>query len=46
VTDDGRKTVRVSREVFEELDEVLGTERGPGGRPSINDFLTLELTAG
>ena len=38
-----RKTVRVSREVFEELDEILGAERGPSGRPSVNDFLALDL---
>lgn len=38
-----RKAVRVSREVFEELDEILGAERGPSGRPSVNDFLALDL---
>ena len=44
MTGEDRKTVRVSREVFEELDaRFLGTERGPSGRPSVNDFLALDL---
>ncbi len=37
--------VRVAREVFEDLEEVLGTERGPLGEPSLTDFLTVELLA-
>jgi hypothetical protein len=40
-----RRVVRVAREVFEELEEVLGTERGPRGEPSLTDFLTIELLA-
>lgn len=33
----------MSRDVFEELDQVLGPDRGPDGRPSVNDFLTNDL---
>ena len=40
-----RKIVRVSRDVFDELDHVLGAERTPGGHPSANDFLTVDLIA-
>ena len=35
--------VRVSRGVFDELDRVLGAERGARGEPSVNDFLTIDL---
>ena len=45
MTSEDRKAVRVSHEVFDELDEILGTERGPDGRPSVNDFLTHDLIA-
>lgn len=38
-----RRTVRVSHDVFDELDRVLGAERGPNGEPSVNDFLTIDL---
>jgi hypothetical protein len=38
-----RRSVRVSHAVFDELDRVLGTDRGPGGEPSVNDFLTIDL---
>lgn len=38
-----RRTVRVAHEVFDELDRVLGAERGPHGEPSVNDFLTIDL---
>ena len=38
-----RLTVRVSRAVFDDLDRVLGSERGPNGEPSVNDFLTIDL---
>lgn len=41
----GRRIVRVAREVFEEVEEVLGPERGPHGEPSLTDFLTIELLA-
>ena len=40
-----RRIVRVSRDVFDELDEILGQARGPAGRPSANDFLTVDLIA-
>lgn len=39
------RIVRVSRDVFDELDQVLGPARGPSGRPSANDFLTVDLIA-
>jgi hypothetical protein len=40
---DERRTVRVSHDVFDELERVLGAERGPNGEPSVNDFLTIDL---
>lgn len=40
---DHRRVVRVSRDVFDELDLVLGSERGEDGTPSANDFLTIDL---
>ena len=40
-----RRIVRVAREVFDRLDEILGSERGLDGQPSANDFLTFELVA-
>jgi hypothetical protein len=40
---DERRSVRVSHAVFDELDRVLGIERGPNGEPSVNDFLTIDL---
>ena len=40
---DHRRVVRVSRDVFDELDLVLGPERGEDGTPSANDFLTIDL---
>lgn len=39
----GRRTVRVSRAVFDELDRRLSSERSPSGEPSVNDFLTIDL---
>jgi hypothetical protein len=33
----------VSHDVFDELDRRLGSERGPNGEPSVNDFLTIDL---
>lgn len=33
----------MSRDVFDELDLVLGPERGEDGTPSANDFLTIDL---
>lgn len=38
-----RRTVRVSHDVFDELDRRLGAQRGRDGEPSVNDFLTIEL---
>jgi len=35
--------VRVLVEVFDEVDRLLGSERGPNGEPSANDFLTADL---
>lgn len=40
-----RLTVRVSRAVFDQIDRVLGPERGPHGEPSATDFLTVDLLA-
>ena len=40
-----RRIVRVAREAFEELEEVLGAERGLLGAPSLTGFLTIELLA-
>lgn len=40
---EGRRRVRVSREVFDTIDDVFGEERGPNGEPSVNDFLSIEL---
>ena len=31
--------------MFDELDEVLASERGPDGRPSVCDFLAIDLIA-
>jgi hypothetical protein len=42
---DERLNVRVSRKVFDQIDRVLGAERGPHGEPSANDFLTVDLLA-
>ena len=43
MSDEQRRQVRVAHEIFDRLDEILGTERGREGRPSTNDFLTFEL---
>lgn len=43
MTNADRKIVTISHEVFDELDEILGSERGPDGRPSVNDFLAHDL---
>jgi hypothetical protein len=40
---DQRRVVRVSRAFFDEIDRVLGPDRGPMGQPSANDFLTIDL---
>jgi hypothetical protein len=38
-----RRRVRVSHDVFDQLDRELGAERGLNGEPSVNDFLTIDL---
>jgi hypothetical protein len=38
-----RRTVRTSPSFFEDLDRQLGSERGPNGEPSVNDFQVFEL---
>jgi hypothetical protein len=40
---DKRRLVRATREFFDDLDAQLGTERGPNGEPSANDFQVIEL---
>lgn len=40
---DERRSASVSHAVFDELDRVLGAERGSNGEPSVNDFLTIDL---
>lgn len=40
-----RRTVRTSQAFFDQLDEQLGTSRGPNGEPSATDFLVVELPA-
>jgi len=42
---DGRRQVRATAAFFEQLDRQLGSERGPNGEPSTNDFQTFELLA-
>ncbi|GMU78456.1 MAG: hypothetical protein AMXMBFR46_12510 [Acidimicrobiia bacterium] len=38
-----RRTVRTTPSFFEDLDRQLGSERGPNGEPSVNDFQVVEL---
>lgn len=38
-----RRTVRTTPSFFEDLDHQLGSERGPNGEPSVNDFQVFEL---
>ena len=40
---DGRRRVRVAKEVFDTIDDTFGEERVPNGEPSVNDFLSIEL---
>ena len=40
-----RRVVRVSAAFFDQLDELLGAERGPAGEPSATDFVVIELPA-
>ncbi len=44
MTDD-RLEVRATLEFFADLDRQLGSERGPHGEPSTNDFKVFELLA-
>lgn len=38
-----RRLVRVSSDVFDDLDHRLGEVRGPNGEPSVGDFLAIDL---
>lgn len=40
-----RRVVRVSAGFFDQLDALLGSERGPSGEPSAADFVVIELPA-
>ncbi len=40
-----RRIVRTSQAFFDQLDQRLGTSRGPSGEPSATDFLVVELPA-
>jgi hypothetical protein len=40
-----RRVVRVSAAFFDQLDELLGSERGSVGEPSATDFVVIELPA-
>lgn len=39
----GRRSVRATARFFGDLDRQLGTERGPDGQPSTNDFQVFDL---
>jgi len=38
-----RRVVRTSSRFFEDLDRLLGSDRGLNGEPSVRDFQTIEL---
>lgn len=38
-----RRIVRVSPAFFDQLDDQLRSQRGPGGEPSASDFVVMEL---
>jgi len=38
-----RRAVRTTPSFFEDVDRQLGSERGPNGEPSVNDFQVFEL---
>ena len=38
-----RRRVRVAESFFEQLDELLPSDRGPSGEPSATDFLVIDL---
>lgn len=40
---DLRRRVRVTESFFEQLDELLTSDRGPTGEPSATDFLVIDL---
>lgn len=40
-----RHEVRVAQSFFDELDLLLGSERGANGEPSATDFLVVDLPA-
>lgn len=41
----GRRRVRVTAALFEQLDDQLSADRGLKGEPSATDFIVLELPA-
>ncbi len=43
MTSSPRRVVRATLEFFEDLDQQLGPDRGPGGEPSANDFQVADL---
>jgi hypothetical protein len=40
---DPRRRVRVAESFFEQLDELLPSDRDPNGEPSATDFLVIDL---
>lgn len=40
-----RRQVRVAETLFDQLDGLLPTDRGPNGEPSVTDFLVIDLPA-
>jgi hypothetical protein len=38
-----RRRVRVTDSFFEQLDQLLPSDRGPNGEPSATDFLVIDL---
>ena len=38
-----RREVRVADSFFAELEDQLGSQRGPNGQPSVTDFIVLDL---
>jgi len=39
----GRRSVRVDRAFFDDLDRQLGSDRGPNGEPSSTDFIVIVI---
>ena len=40
-----RRRIRVADGFFDQLDQLLPTDRGPNGEPSVTDFLVIDLPA-